>query len=481
MRLWGATATHVGNVREVNQDRVYFRGSVAALADGMGGHQGGERAAELAIGEFRIVRAQLTQAELVDVVEEANRQVHHQAADPNLRGMGTTMVALGLHKDDSITVTNVGDSRAYWLRGDYLAQITDDHSFVEDLVRQGRLSPEEATIHPQRNILTRALGIADEVLVDRFDLDPDVGDRFLLCSDGLFNEVSIDEITRILLDNPDPGPAAEALVAAALATPCRDNVTVAVVNVVEDDHPAVIDETDMGIDLTPPEKITDQFPIVAPGVSKITDRPDDTGGHVNGNHPVAIDDRHVATRVDEYADEPDMAGGATTTYDITHLVQTGARPPTLMDHEAEGGYVEDDDPVPVASRSRVLRRVLAVAAVVAVVAGAYFGGRAYNRSFYHVEVIDGELVIFNGREDGLFFFGRELEERTMLFYEDLTEASQTTVDSWGNFGSFKETQLSVDNLDVRSATEQADQRAEASDNANTTSTDSGGNSSSQGG
>ena len=219
MRLWGATASHVGNVREINQDRVYFRGSVAALADGMGGHQGGERAAELAIGEFRIVRAQLSQAELVDVVEEANRQVHHQAADPNLRGMGTTMVALGLHKDDTITVANVGDSRAYWLRGDYLAQVTEDHSFVEDLVRQGRLSPEEAIVHPQRNILTRALGIADEVLVDRFDIEPKIGDRFLLCSDGLFNEVTVDDITQMLLDNPDPGPAADTLLGAALWPP----------------------------------------------------------------------------------------------------------------------------------------------------------------------------------------------------------------------------------------------------------------------
>ncbi len=472
MRLWGATASHVGNVREVNQDRVYFRGSVAALADGMGGHQGGERAAELAIGEFRIVRAQLSQAELVDVVEEANRQVHYQAADPNLRGMGTTMVALALHQNGAMTVANVGDSRTYWLRGDYLAQVTEDHSFVEDLVRQGRLSPEEATVHPQRNILTRALGIADEVLVDRFDLEPKIGDRFLLCSDGLFNEVSIEDITQILLDNPEPGHAADALLAAALATPCRDNVTVAVVNVVEDDHPAVVNETDMGIDLTPPEKITDQFPIVAPDVSLITDRPEEA---INGNGSQApagdIDDSHNI--LDEYADEPDMAGGATTTYDITQLVDD--RPPTLVDSAEDDSDIEEN-PTRVASRSKTLWRILAGVALGALLIGAFFAGRAYNRSFYHVDVVDGELVIFNGRQDGLIFFGRQAEEPQQRDYDDLTDASQTTVDSWGNFSTFKEAQLSVDNLDDKPASNNGDNSAASSE---TGSGDEGGSSSNQ--
>jgi len=399
--------------------------------------------------------------------------------------MGTTMVALGLHPDNSMTVTNVGDSRAYWLRGDYLAQVTEDHSFVEDLVRQGRLSPEEATVHPQRNILTRALGIADEVLVDRFDLAPNVGDRFLLCSDGLFNEVSVEHITQILLDNPEPGPAAEALLAAALATPCRDNVTVAVVNIVDDDHPAVVDQTDMGIDLTPPERITDQYPIVAPGVGRITDRPDEHSG--NGSHPPSLADApeyggrgaHIDGHLDEYADEPDMAGGATTTYDITQLVN--GRPPTAVDRE--GGETAADTPVRRTDRSRILGRIIGLVLVVSLLIGGFFGGQAYNRSFYHVDIIDGELVIFNGRQDRLIFFGRQADERTERFYDELTEASQTTVDGWGNFSSFKEAQLSVDNLDEQPdpdpAAGSADQSGEVGDNATTN--DNGGSPSSRGG
>ncbi len=446
MRLWGGTATHVGNVREVNQDRVYFRGSVAALADGMGGHQGGERAAELAIGEFRIVRAQLTQAELVDVVEEANRQVHHQAVDPSLRGMGTTMVALGLHRDDTITVANVGDSRAYWLRGDYLAQITEDHSFVEDLVRQGRLSPEEATVHPQRNILTRALGIADEVLVDRFDINPEVGDRFLLCSDGLFNEVSVEEITKILLDVEDPSDAAAALVAAALETPCRDNVTVAVVDVVEDDHPAVADMTDMGIDLTPPEKITDQLPIVARSVVQITDRPDD-GPIENGNspHPPSLADDPVES-LDDESSEPDS---------VDHTVEPqGLADTATAEKPAESAPSTKepviDNPVRLRNRSRILYRVLGLVTAVAMLVGGYIGLTRYNDSVFHV-VVDsetGELVINQGRAGGLLWLEATEAERSERFFDDLTDASQTTVESWGTFSSLKEAQLAVDNLDT---------------------------------
>lgn len=450
MRLWGGTASHVGNVREVNQDRVYFRGSVAALADGMGGHQGGERAAELAIGEFRIVRAQLTQDELVDVVEEANRQVHHQAADPSLRGMGTTMVALGLHRDDTITVVNVGDSRAYWLRGDFLAQITEDHSFVEDLVRQGRLSPEEATVHPQRNILTRALGIADEVLVDRFDIEPKVGDRFLLCSDGLFNEVSLDEITQILLDVEDPGDAASALVAAALETPCRDNVTVAVVDVVDDDHPAVVDMTDMGIDLTPPEKITDQLPIVARSVVQITDRPED-GSSENGHnpHPPSLADEPVAPADDEDVelerddDTVELRGVVDTATTERREAKTVKAGPSAVEPII-------DQPVRRRDRTRILWGILGLVTAIAMLLGGYLGLIRYNDSVYHVMVDDtGELVINRGRAGGLLWLDATEVERTERFFDDLTDASQTTVDSWGTFASLKDAQLAVDNLDTQ--------------------------------
>jgi len=235
MELRGATVSHVGNVRDVNQDRSHFGGFVAAVADGMGGHQGGETAAQLAIDCFESIPGPLKDNALVEVVEIANQSVFSQSTKPNLRGMGTTLVAMTLlPSEEKVIITNVGDSRAYQLRNDQMGQLTFDHSLVEDLVRQNRLTPEEALVHPQRNILTRALGIGPEVEVDRFHIPIKLGDRFLLCSDGLFNEVTDDEIKRILMEFESPDQAGEALVNAALASVGRDNITVAVVDIVEE-------------------------------------------------------------------------------------------------------------------------------------------------------------------------------------------------------------------------------------------------------
>jgi protein phosphatase len=245
MRLYGATATAVGNVREVNEDRAWFGEPFAVLADGMGGHHGGAMAAKLAVEEFESVQADLlaqppgqeiSDLGMVELVQSANRSVHDHAADNGLPGMGTTLVTLTLQTGPRILIANVGDSRAYRLTEGGLVQITEDHSFVEDLVRQGRLTREEAAVHPQRNIVTRAIGIGYEVEVDLFAVeDLRIDDRFLLCSDGLFNEIPETAILSILRGADEPELAARALVAAALETPCRDNVTVVVVDVVADD------------------------------------------------------------------------------------------------------------------------------------------------------------------------------------------------------------------------------------------------------
>jgi protein phosphatase len=495
-------------VREINQDRVYFRGSVAALADGMGGHQGGERAAELAIGEFRIVRSELSQAELVDVVEEANRQVHQQAVNPDLRGMGTTVVALGLHKDNSMTVVNVGDSRAYWLRDDTLVQVTEDHSFVEDLVRQGRLSPDEAQLHPQRNILTRALGIADEVMVDRFELEPEVGDRFLLCSDGLFNEVDLDDIGAILLEHEDPSEAADHLVAAALTTPCRDNVTVAVVSVVEDDHPAVVGtEPDHGIDLSPPEKITAQLPIVTNDVVKITDRPDGGGGKRSGSGGVdtlvaeaetpraeperrrgaaerATDDR-VGDTAKAKAGGDGSTNGTAAGMRMVRTTTTAERAEPMARRAAESKPAEFDTELD--RRRRRWWPAVAVVLLAGLAAAGYVGAERYNDSLYHVSAVDGELVIFHGHEGGLLWIEPVAEERTGRFVDDLTEASRATLDGWDHFPSLRDAQLSVDNLEIEQerivGADGAEQPPGASAGAGSTNDQRGGgdNADSQGG
>lgn len=235
---WGS-ALHVGQVRQVNQDHVLTQEGLWVVADGMGGHRAGEVASEVAVDTLRSGFTAPSAEQLVAAVQEANATVVGLARDnPDLRGMGTTVSALGLLRDgdrDLLGVVNVGDSRCYLLRAESedLEQITEDHSLVATLVRQGQLTADEAATHPQRNILTRALGIDGTVLVDSWELEPVRGDRYLLCSDGLFNEVEDRTIAAVLRRLADPDEAAAELVRLANEHGGRDNISVVVVDVVE--------------------------------------------------------------------------------------------------------------------------------------------------------------------------------------------------------------------------------------------------------
>ncbi len=236
---WGG-ATDVGRVRSNNQDQYLARpdSNLWAVADGMGGHSGGEVASQIACETLGQTYAEHTVEGLIDAVEQANSAVFHAGADdPELTGMGTTVVALAVveHDDDEVlAIANVGDSRCYRYADNELDQVTTDHSLVADLVREGSLSPEEAAVHPQRNIVTRVLGVYDNVPVDVFAVDPRPGDRYVLCSDGLFNEVPEPGIVSVLRRLADPGDAADELVRLAVDGGGRDNVTVVVVDVLDD-------------------------------------------------------------------------------------------------------------------------------------------------------------------------------------------------------------------------------------------------------
>lgn len=233
---WGAL-TDTGRIREINQDGVFSAEDVFVVADGMGGHRGGEVASAIVVEEMAKITAISSTDELIEMVQQANRGVLERAReDPSLYGMGTTMVALVAMTDadtERLCVVNVGDSRLYVRTDEEMLQLTDDHSLVEGMVRDGWISPEEAMVHPQRNVVTRALGVEDELLVDAWELQPVTGDRYLLCSDGLTNELSDAEIQEILDDTDDPEEAASSLVQAACAAGGRDNVTVVVVDVVD--------------------------------------------------------------------------------------------------------------------------------------------------------------------------------------------------------------------------------------------------------
>ncbi len=233
---WGAV-TDTGRIRDINQDGVLSAESVFVVADGMGGHSGGEVASAVAVEQMAERTTFNSVDELVETVQRANREVLDRAReDRALYGMGTTLVALvAMTVDDTelLCVANVGDSRLYLCTADQMMQLTDDHSLVEGMVRDGWISPEEAKVHPQRNVVTRALGVEEPLMVDAWELVPVAGDRYLLCSDGLNNELSDAEIEEILDETADPQEAATALVEAACAAGGRDNVTVVVVDVVE--------------------------------------------------------------------------------------------------------------------------------------------------------------------------------------------------------------------------------------------------------
>jgi serine/threonine protein phosphatase PrpC len=285
MLRWGA-ATDAGRVRESNEDAHLAEPMVFAVADGMGGHQAGEVASAMAVDVLRqrLVDGAPSVEVVVAAVVEANAAIFQTARRNSAQmGMGTTVTVLAVLParagagadaadpepltDASITDTtdssptpepaaepapepirlalaNVGDSRTYLMRDGALTRATIDHSYVQELLATGHLTEDEARNHPRRNIVTRALGIEPSVRVDSWVLPLVRGDRFVLCSDGLVDEIDDARIAEIVAGASDPHAAAEQLVAAALEQGGRDNVTVVVVDVVEGAEPGVDHGTD---------------------------------------------------------------------------------------------------------------------------------------------------------------------------------------------------------------------------------------------
>jgi PPM family protein phosphatase len=224
-----ASATDPGRRRRGNEDSYVCEPPLFAIADGMGGAQAGEVASRLAAAVLQEANgAELTEARIAELIQEANRRVFQRSnEDAATSGMGTTMtVALVDDPGESIVVGHVGDSRAYRVRDGELEQLTEDHSLVGELVRSGRLSAEEAELHPQRSVITRAIGTEADVDVDTFTTPARPGDLFLLCSDGLTDMIPDSEILAILDGSDDLDAAARALVDAANTAGGEDNITV---------------------------------------------------------------------------------------------------------------------------------------------------------------------------------------------------------------------------------------------------------------
>jgi protein phosphatase len=230
------SASDVGRVRSGNEDSMLVQPPVFAVADGMGGHLGGEVASSIAV---EVIGAKMRRSgpdALSDAVQEANAAVfERQIRDRSVAGMGTTVTAVCLD-GDSLRIAHVGDSRAYLFRGGELTQLSTDHTLVNDMVRDGAISESEARVHPQRSILTRALGIDQRIAVDTDVLDIREGDRILLCSDGLNSMIEDDVIRRALSDGAEANETVAALVEAANEAGGLDNITVVLLDFVADEE-----------------------------------------------------------------------------------------------------------------------------------------------------------------------------------------------------------------------------------------------------
>lgn len=240
-----AARSDVGSVREHNEDSYLVKTPLFVVADGMGGHEAGEVASNIAVTTMEAHAPKSTSPEaLAAAVIKANEAVLRGAQDGTGKpGMGTTLTAAFVFEDEA-TIAQVGDSRAYLLHDGQLQRITRDHSLVADLIEQGRLTEAEARFHPQRSVITRALGSDPHMQPDLYTLHVEEGDRLLLCSDGLCSMISDEDIEEILLDNPAPAHACDALVEEAIIAGGLDNVTVIVIDPLGD-PPSEKDEDDI--------------------------------------------------------------------------------------------------------------------------------------------------------------------------------------------------------------------------------------------
>jgi PPM family protein phosphatase len=376
---WGE-ATDVGRVRQENEDAIFTSPGLFVVADGMGGHRGGEVASGMAAKALQQsfgpkVDPRSTDA-LVRAVQQANEVVVGAASDdPDLAGMGTTLCAMALVKadgDERLAIVNVGDSRAYLLKAGELEQITDDHSLVATLERQGRLTRDEAAVHPQRNILTRALGIDARVMVDSWEVRPVVGDRYVICSDGLFNEVDEGKIAATLRRLDDPTEAARELVRLANEGGGRDNISLVIVDVLAD---GAVDEAEADVDES------DRVIAAVSGEARAT-------GHVPGERPEPSEPSARELRAQKRA---------------TARLNRGPR--------------------------FTWRVLLFIVVVIAIIGAAFSAVTYYARDTYFVGFENDAVVIFRGRPGGVLWIKPEPVERSELTRQTIPKSSVAEIEA----------------------------------------------------
>jgi serine/threonine protein phosphatase PrpC len=441
---WGS-ATHEGQIRAQNEDNLHASDGLFVVADGMGGHLAGEIASEIAVTrlETDINETDATLDTLVAAVNDANSEIYDGSImRADQAGMGTTITAVAVvhdpHDGEVFGIANVGDSRTYVVRHQRLRQVTIDHSFVQELVAEGAISRDEARFHPRRNIVTRALGIEPTVRVDSWSMPIIRNDRFLLCSDGLVDEVADDVIESILLAHPDPTEAAQALVDAANAAGGRDNITVVVVDVLEgDDPPDPTQEFDVI-----PVWIDDQLDTTGEG-EIVSDPPDEL--HDESDASDASDGGEAAATV-----EPDAADEAAVAADLAALVAEtdAASPPNPAVADIDDVGIETvDSPkeaaVPNRRSGRFVRFLLTVGVAAVIILGFSLLA-AWARSGYFVAFNDAdEVVVFQGQRGTVLWFNPTEESRGQFTRDELSPSSVALVEGEPGFSSLASAELFV--------------------------------------
>lgn len=433
--LRSGSASHVGRVRTINEDLALDSLTLFAVADGMGGHVGGEVAARTAIDALEREFGRHPSLDgLAGAVQQANHDVWERSLeDPELRGMGTTLTAAALVSTadgDRLVMANVGDSRSYRMRDGDFVQLSHDHSVAEELVDRGELSEAEAAIHPHRHILTRALGVTSDVEVDLWQMTPYAGDRYLLCSDGLTNEVTESRIAKVLSSTPEPQQAAENLVQMALDNGGNDNITVVVLDVLvgEDEALRAADaDASAARDTGPP--LGTPAAVAAAAAAAATGAVPGTAAGAEAGTAIAPGDAARPPSPSATAASSPLRTVRSTPAPIG-ASSADERPVSLLSRvgtdAATGMRAMTDRAAEVSSRLRsrriTIRVLLFVVVLAAIVAGGIAVVRWYVNSSYFVKVDNGQVVVFQGRMGGFLGFEPKVVDRTHIAADQVPPA-----------------------------------------------------------
>lgn len=415
MKLIPGGATDQGQVREANEDGyvVDRRLQLFAVADGMGGHRAGEVASATALEALRAAVASGTG--IGDAITSANAAVHGKATgDENLTGMGTTLTAI-VPDGNGVLVGHVGDSRAYLLRDGELRQLTTDHSLVEELVREGRITEEDAAVHPQRSIITRALGVEDNVEVDLYPVPLMPGDRLLICSDGLTTMLRPQAISSLLRRESDPTRAANLLVDAANAAGGEDNITTIVIDIEDDGAdpfaPAVESVSAAVI-------VADPLPLPesADGPATVTD---------------GFETPSVEARTEALPSTPVVPAPEAPAKPTKDGMPEGASAAQALAQRERAERRKEKDRHPVRSVGRFARFIVPILLILGLAIGvtAWYARRTYFVAFDK----QGEVTVYQGRPGGLLVWDPTIVRHTTVTRDELTDDAKLDVDDQKQF------------------------------------------------